>query len=64
MRLVDRGQADVVAVELAAGGPSNSVGAGMELPVTRTCPKWARSELPDRLKSEEPVVSSLPYWRS
>ena len=44
--LVAGREPDVVAIELAAAGPSNCVGAGIELEVTRICPKWVRSVAP------------------
>ena len=55
--------------------PLNWVGGGLEDDVARTVPKHCLSAfvtsaaqpmlfVPDRLTSEKPVVSSLPYCRS
>jgi hypothetical protein len=44
--------------------PANWVGGGMDELVTLVTAKRLRSRDPDRLKSEKPVSSSLPNWRS
>jgi len=62
--LAGHGQAGVVAPELAALRPAELSrrrhGAGGDA----AAPNRVRSRLPDRLKSEKPVVSSEPYCRS
>jgi len=43
--------------------PPNCVGSGIEPDVARSTAKFARSPEPDKLKSEKPVASSVPYCR-